>query len=193
MFLQAMSFNQNQNYQNSSNPQALTTSSHWGSKDPIGEAKTPHHTSHPSSIRRSLGACSAHVCERAKAHHQADHCYYYKTQHHTAHPAAYGVHWVPTVHRRVMSRRTPHKHGTAYGPYAYCSLDKGVAITGGGGGAHLPVFLPRHKKAHQITALRVGCNRQALHGRTALPRHCIHKGITPGVTQTGFGGWAQTL
>ena len=73
---------------------------------PIGEAKTPHHTSHPSSVRLSLGACSAHVCECAKAHHQADHCHYYNTQHHS-------VHWVPTVHRRVMSRRTHHKHDTA--------------------------------------------------------------------------------
>ena len=80
---------------------------------PIGEAKTLHHTSHPSSVRRSLGACSAHVCECAKAHHQAGHCHYYKTQQHTAHPAAYGIHWVPAVHRRVMSRRTHHKHDTA--------------------------------------------------------------------------------
>ena len=42
---------------------------------PTGEAETPHHTSHLSSVRHSLGACSAHVCECAKAHHQTDHCH----------------------------------------------------------------------------------------------------------------------
>ena len=51
---QNQNLNQNQNYQNSSNPQALTTSSLWGSKDPA-----PHHIPATYSIHR---VPAVHMC-----------------------------------------------------------------------------------------------------------------------------------
>ena len=45
----------------------------------------------------------------------------------TTHPCLMWPHYI----LYVIKLRTNY-----YGPYAYCSLDKGVAYTGGGGGSH---------------------------------------------------------